>query len=90
VAVFQMSADTDGTIDDGWLRYLLDQVWHLPYHEIAADQIAAGALYRAQPGGKRRGLRRGAGDLDEQRARLRRLHRRTERLLRNAIVQPDP
>ena len=44
VAVFQLSTDTDGTIDDGWLRYLLDQVWHLPYHEITAAQIAAGGL----------------------------------------------
>ena len=26
----------------GWLRYLLEQVWHLPYQRVTSAQIAGG------------------------------------------------
>src|SRR5262249_14931544 len=44
VAVFSMSSDSNAEIDDAWLRYLLDQVWHLPYRELSGADIASGAL----------------------------------------------
>jgi hypothetical protein len=44
VAVFSMSSDSNAEIDDAWLRYLLDQVWKLPYSELSGAEIAAGAL----------------------------------------------
>jgi hypothetical protein len=44
VAVYQMSSGTSGNESAGWLRYLLDQVWHLPYQRVTSSQIAGGAL----------------------------------------------
>jgi hypothetical protein len=44
VALYQMSSGTSGLESAGWLRYLLEQVWHLPYQRVTASQIAGGAL----------------------------------------------
>jgi len=44
VALYQMSSGTSGRESAGWLRYLLEQVWQLPYQRVTAAQIAAGAL----------------------------------------------
>jgi hypothetical protein len=44
VALYQMSSGTSGRESAGWLRYLLEQVWHLPYQRVTASQIAGGAL----------------------------------------------
>jgi Zinc carboxypeptidase len=44
VALYQMSSGTSGFESAGWLRYLLEQVWHLPYQRVTASQIAGGAL----------------------------------------------
>jgi hypothetical protein len=44
VALYQMSSGTSGRESAGWLRYLLEQVWHLPYQRVTASQIASGAL----------------------------------------------
>jgi hypothetical protein len=44
VALYQMSSGTSGRESAGWLRYLLEQVWHLPYQPVTASQIAGGAL----------------------------------------------
>jgi hypothetical protein len=44
VAVYQMSGGTSGFESTGWLRYLLEREWGLPYERITSGQIAAGAL----------------------------------------------
>jgi hypothetical protein len=44
VAVYQVSEGTSALESTGWLRYLLEQVWHLPYRRVSASEIAAGAL----------------------------------------------
>ena len=44
VGVYQMSGGTSGFESTGWLRYLLEQVWHLPYQRVTSADIAAGAL----------------------------------------------
>ncbi len=45
IALYQLSEDSTSAIESaGWLRYLLEQVWHLPYTDVSADEIAAGAL----------------------------------------------
>jgi hypothetical protein len=44
VALYQMSSGTSASESAGWLRYLLEQVWHLPYQRVTASQIASGAL----------------------------------------------
>jgi hypothetical protein len=44
VAVFRPSSSTAARESEGWLRYLLEQVWHLPYTSIGAADIEAGAL----------------------------------------------
>ncbi|HET9322414.1 MAG TPA: M14 family zinc carboxypeptidase [Gaiellaceae bacterium] len=44
VAVYQLSSGTSGFESTGWLRYLLEQEWHLPYQRVTAAQIASGAL----------------------------------------------
>jgi hypothetical protein len=44
VALYQMSSGTSARESAGWLRYLLEQVWHLPYQRVTASQIAGGAL----------------------------------------------
>jgi Zinc carboxypeptidase len=44
VALYQMSSGTSTRESAGWLRYLLEQVWHLPYQRVTTSQIAGGAL----------------------------------------------
>ena len=44
VGVYQISGGTSGFESTGWLRYLLEQEWHLPYQRVTSAQIAAGAL----------------------------------------------
>jgi hypothetical protein len=44
VALYQMSSGTSALESAGWLRYLLEQVWHLPYQRVTSSQIAGGAL----------------------------------------------
>ena len=44
VGVYQISGGTSARESTGWLRYLLEQVWHLPYRAVTSAQIAAGAL----------------------------------------------
>jgi hypothetical protein len=44
VGVFQISSGTSARESTGWLRYLLERVWHLPYERVTASQIASGGL----------------------------------------------
>ena len=44
VAVFRPSSSTAARESEGWLRYLLEQVWALPYASVTADGIEGGAL----------------------------------------------
>jgi hypothetical protein len=44
VAVFQPGATTSAFQSTGWLRYLLERRWGLPYTQLTAAQIAAGGL----------------------------------------------
>jgi hypothetical protein len=45
LAVLQLSATSAAAIEStGWLRYRLDQVWHLPYRLLTPADVAAGAL----------------------------------------------
>ena len=44
VGVYQISGGTSARESTGWLRYLLEQVWQLPYQRVTSAQIAAGAL----------------------------------------------
>jgi hypothetical protein len=45
IALFQLSEDATSSIESaGWLRYLLERVWQLPYEKVTAAQIAAGEL----------------------------------------------
>ena len=44
VGVYQISSGTSARESTGWLRYLLEQVWQLPYNPVTSAQIAAGAL----------------------------------------------
>jgi hypothetical protein len=44
VAVYQISGGTSARESTGWLRYLLEQEWGLPYQRVTSAQIAAGAL----------------------------------------------
>jgi hypothetical protein len=44
VALYQISSGTSARESAGWLRYLLEQVWHLPYQRVTSSQIASGAL----------------------------------------------
>jgi hypothetical protein len=44
VALYQMSSGTSARESAGWLRYLLERVWHLPYQEVTSSGIAGGAL----------------------------------------------
>jgi len=46
-----MSSGTSARESAGWLRYLLEQVWQLPYQRVSSSQIAGGAL----AGGRARG-----------------------------------
>ncbi len=44
VGVYQISSGGSARESAGWLRYLLERVWHLPYEQVSSAQIAAGAL----------------------------------------------
>jgi hypothetical protein len=44
VAVFQPGTTTSALQSTGWLRYLLERRWQLPYQLVTAAQIAGGAL----------------------------------------------
>jgi Zinc carboxypeptidase len=45
IALFQLSATSSSAIESsGWLRYLLERVWNLPYTNVTAADIAGGAL----------------------------------------------
>jgi hypothetical protein len=44
VGVYQISGGTSARESTGWLRYLLEQEWRLPYQRVTSAQIAAGAL----------------------------------------------
>jgi Zinc carboxypeptidase len=44
VALYQLDEGTSAIESAGWLRYLLDRVWRLPYREVDAAAIAAGGL----------------------------------------------
>jgi len=44
VAVFRPSSSTAARESEGWLRYLLERVWGLPYTSVAASDIEGGPL----------------------------------------------
>ncbi|HEX7148130.1 MAG TPA: M14 family zinc carboxypeptidase, partial [Actinomycetota bacterium] len=44
VGLFQLDEGTSAIESSGWLRYLLDNVWRLPYRELDPAAIAAGGL----------------------------------------------
>jgi hypothetical protein len=44
VALYRISGGTSSLESSGWLRYLLERVWHLPYQQVTSSQIAGGAL----------------------------------------------
>ena len=44
IAVLRTSGSSAGLQSAGWLAYLFDQVWHLPYTRVTAGQIASGGL----------------------------------------------
>ena len=44
VGLYRISGGTSSLESSGWLRYLLERVWHLPYQQVSSAQIAAGAL----------------------------------------------
>ena len=44
IAVLRTSGSTSALESAGWLAYLFEQVWHLPYTRVTAGEIASGAL----------------------------------------------
>jgi hypothetical protein len=47
VALWQLSAESTAAIESsGWLRYLLERVWKLPYDDVTTADVKAGALER--------------------------------------------
>jgi hypothetical protein len=44
IALYQLDEGSSAIESAGWLRYLLDRVWRLPYREVDAAAIAAGGL----------------------------------------------
>jgi len=44
VALYQLDEGASAIESSGWLRYLLERVWRLPYREVDAAAIAAGGL----------------------------------------------
>ena len=44
VGLYQLDEGSSAIESAGWLRYLLDNVWRLPYRELDAAAIAAGGL----------------------------------------------
>jgi hypothetical protein len=48
VALYQLDEGASAIESSGWLRYLLERVWRLPYREVDAAAIAAGGLDGAE------------------------------------------
>jgi hypothetical protein len=44
IAVLRTSNSAAAAQSAGWLAYLFEQVWHLPYTRVTAGQIASGAM----------------------------------------------
>jgi Zinc carboxypeptidase len=45
IALYQLSEESTSSIESsGWLRYLLERVWGIPYTDVTAAEIAGGAL----------------------------------------------
>jgi hypothetical protein len=44
IAVLRTSGSSSADESAGWLSYLFDQVWHVPYTRVTAGDIASGAL----------------------------------------------
>jgi hypothetical protein len=44
IGVFQLGTGTSAIESSGWLRWLLEQKWHLPYRQVTGASIAAGGL----------------------------------------------
>jgi len=44
VALFQTDDGTSAIESSGWLRYLLERRWNLPYQDVTAKDIGSGAL----------------------------------------------
>ena len=44
IGVLQTSGSTAARESAGWLRWLFDQQWHVPFQNVTAAQIASGAL----------------------------------------------
>ena len=44
IALLQLSDSTSAIESTGWLRYLLERVWQLPYERVTTEQIAAAGL----------------------------------------------
>jgi hypothetical protein len=44
IAVLRTSGSAEALQSAGWLAYLFDQVWHIPYTRVTAGDIASGAL----------------------------------------------
>jgi hypothetical protein len=44
IGLFQLGEGTSAIESSGWLRWLLEQKWKLPYRELTAESIAAGEL----------------------------------------------
>ena len=44
IGVLQTSSSTAARESSGWLRWLFDQQWHVPFENITPAQIAAGSL----------------------------------------------
>jgi hypothetical protein len=44
VGLFQLDEGSSAVESSGWLRYLLERVWRLPYRELDAAAVAAGGL----------------------------------------------
>jgi hypothetical protein len=47
IALWQLSAESTSAIESsGWLRFLLERVWRLPYDDVTTADVKAGALRR--------------------------------------------
>jgi hypothetical protein len=45
IGLWQLSTDSTSAIESGgWLRYLLERVWQLPYEDVTTADVKAGAL----------------------------------------------
>ena len=44
IGVFQTSGSTAARESSGWLRWLFNDQWHVPFHEVTPAEVAAGGL----------------------------------------------